>query len=62
MTKREAKRVACRSAYNLLNTSHNNEFLIEQEDEKDGMRLESAWEELLDELYRRGWGRKEKGA
>ena len=59
MNKREAKRRACSSAYALLNTGHNNEFLGEDLDgeplsAEDAERMEAAWESLLLELFRRG--------
>jgi len=58
MNKREAKRLACRCAYQLLNLDHNNEFLADRAEGEAG-KLTIAWEELLEELERRGWPEKE---
>lgn len=54
MNRREAKRWACRCAWELLCNDHANGFLYENES-KDGERKLQAWNELLDELARRGF-------
>jgi hypothetical protein len=53
MNKREAKRWACKRAWELLNLDHDNGFLYEDEGTPDGERKLAAWEELIDELWRR---------
>lgn len=59
MDRRAAKRRACHTAWRLLE-GHNNEFLHEQETAADLARMEAAWRELMDELFRRGEGKKEE--
>jgi len=57
MDQRAAKRLACRCAYQLLSLDHNNEFLVQPDrrmTHEDLQRLLRSWEELLDELWRRG--------
>jgi len=55
MNKREAKRHAVQYAYHLLNNDHNNEFLSEYPLPRDQERMAEAWDELLNELERRGF-------
>ena len=56
MDKREAKKLAYRSAFYLLNSDHNNEFLADDSlSELDQARVGGAWIELLEFLALRGW-------
>ncbi len=62
MNKREARRQIARAAYMILGTVGNDEWLYYNDEEsgnpsisdKDVQRRVDAWEELLDELFRRG--------
>jgi len=56
MTRVEARKMAHRCAFHLLNNGHNNEFLYEDEDldEKDQERLQLAWDDLLERLRKTG--------
>ena len=53
MNRREAKRKACHFAWRILD-GHVNSFLYEEESQADTDRLGEAWNELMDELFRRG--------
>jgi len=56
MTQREAKKTVCRWAWALLDSGPmpSPDGFGGGESEKDEERLSRAWEDLLDELYRRG--------
>lgn len=60
MTKAEAKRRCCRRAAGILDTDFDNLFLELADDgvelcEADRKRMNAAWQELIDELARRGY-------
>lgn len=53
MTKREAKRAVCLGAADILDNGSENEWL-NGANEADGKKLQTAFEELCEELRRRG--------
>lgn len=57
MNKREAKRWACRCAWELLSADQSYGFL--QGEGPDAERKRNAWNELVEELARRGFSHNE---
>lgn len=61
MTKREAKRRVCDGTVKILTNGSENAWLREGLSERDARRMQEAFDELCDELLRRGREREEVG-